>query len=97
MADQNELLWPPEHPDEALFEQMESLQEEYNALMRQHGTFKCRKRGRERLDKTFEGCPKCAHRTGDQFAAWKIELELDFLGFGGEPVAVPDLLIGEEE
>jgi hypothetical protein len=93
----------PEHPDEALFEDIEELWEANADITRAHRHFVCRGIGvvlsrptQTRRGRIHSGCPKCNALTGDPFAGFKIRSELDYLCDRKDPLMMPDFLNGEE-
>ena len=86
----------PEDPDESLWMLIEDLWEAKDDLRRMHLKFQCRLRGRQKYGsgntahKPYSGCPKCKAKTGNSFAGWEIEEEIDYLCNGGDPTLIPD-------
>ena len=90
----------PPDPNEVRYLEIDDIFTDYQSIIRRHKGFKCRGQGVQRTTgpKAGEwlGCPKCQQHEGDAFAAWKLEVELDYLCYGGDTVVIPDIPQGEE-
>ena len=91
----------PEHPREALWEQVEVIWDNYSMILDRHKTA-CVGEGTKRLAGskagTYTGCPGCHKITGDPFIGWRLRVELDWLCAGNEALLLPefpDAEIGE--